>query len=426
MASGFTKAVPSNQTAGALGCQGDALEALDECSPLRLFLVAGEHSGDALGGKLIESLRALSPRPLLLKGVGGALMREQGCPSLFPLAEIAVMGPLDILPRLPAIWRRIRETAEAVIALQPHALVILDSPEFTHQLAKRVRRRAPQIPIVNYVSPTVWAWRPGRARKMRAYVDHILAILPFEPEAHLRLGGPPCSYVGHPLVEKLDWIESLDAESLRRRLEIPKDRLVIVVLPGSRSSEVKRLMPTFGSALKIIQDERIESFEVILPAVDTVRGLVEAGMADWPVTPHLVSSEEDKFAAFRIAGAALAASGTVTLELALAGTPMVVGYRADVLVSSLRYLLVTHSVVLANLVLGENVFPEFLLQNCTPENLAGALLPLLRDGPERERQLQGAARVKKRVHEIGGPPSQRAARIVLDYAVAERAWLSTC
>ena len=158
--------------------------------PLKLFLIAGEHSGDALGGKLIEALRAQSMRPLEFQGVGGELMAEQGCPSLFPLSELAVMSLVDVLPRLPNIWRRIRQSVDAVIAQGPDALVILDSPEFTHQVAKRVRRRAPQIPIIDYVSPSVWAWRPGRARKMRRYVDHILAILPFEPEAHRRLGGP--------------------------------------------------------------------------------------------------------------------------------------------------------------------------------------------------------------------------------------------
>jgi len=195
--------MPSPATSGAA-----------QTEPLKLFLIAGEHSGDALGAKLIEALRRLSPRPLGLEGVGGELMVEQGCPTLFPLAEIAVMSPLDVLPRLPLIWRRIRQSVDAVVAQNPAALVILDSPEFTHQVAKRVRRRNPDLPIIDYVSPSVWAWRPGRARKMARYVDHILAILPFEPDAHRRLGGPACSYVGHPLVEKLDWMASLDPESL--------------------------------------------------------------------------------------------------------------------------------------------------------------------------------------------------------------------
>ena len=388
--------------------------------PLRLFLIAGEHSGDALAAKLIEGLRTLSPRPLELEGVGGELMAEQGCPSLFPLAEIAVMSPLDVLPRLPGIWRRIRQSVNAVIAQDPDTLVILDSPEFTHQVAKRVRRVRPDIPIVDYVSPSVWAWRPGRARKMRRYVDHILAILPFEPEAHRRLGGPLCSYVGHPLVEKFDWMHRLDPEVLRRRLGIAKDRAILVVLPGSRTSEVKRLMAPFGDALRRLQ-EQSGPFEVILPAVSSVRALIEQGLATWPLTPHIVSSEADKFASFKLARVALAASGTVTLELALAGTPMVVAYKADPLATHFRFLLIAHSVVLPNLILGENVFPELLEKKCNGETLSAALLPLMLGGAERERQLAGLARVIERVSETDESPSLRSARIVLAYAQAKQA-----
>lgn len=383
-----------------------------EVKPLKLFLIAGEHSSDALGGKLIEALRALSKQPLALQGVGGELMQEQGCPSLFPLSEIAVMSPLDVLPRLPLIWRRIRQSVAAVEAQQPAALVILDSPEFTHQVAKRVRRRMPRLPIVDYVSPSVWAWRPGRAKKMARYVDHILAILPFEPDVHRRLGGPACSYVGHPLVEKLDWMASLDPEALRTKLGIAPEHPVLVVLPGSRSSEVKRLMEPFGDALRQLQAE-VGRFEVILPAVASVRGLIEEGLNAWPLHPHIVSGEADKFAAFRLSRAALAASGTVTLELALAGTPMVVGYKADAFARRLSFLVVAHSVVLPNLILGENVFPEFLNEACTGEALCGALVPLMLGGEARDLQLQGVASVIECIRDTDETPSEHAARIVL-------------
>jgi lipid-A-disaccharide synthase len=395
--------------------KGEALQG----KPLRLFLVAGEHSGDALGGKLIEAMRALSPRPLELAGVGGEHMAEQGCPSLFPFAELAVMSLLDVVPRLPAILRRIRQTVNAVIAFQPDILVILDSPEFTHQVAKRVRRLQPEIPIVDYVSPSVWAWRPGRARRMRRYVDHILAILPFEPEAHRRLGGPLCSYVGHPLVEKLDWMQQLQPQALRERLGIAKDRAVLLLLPGSRASEVKRLMAPFGDALRLLQQEA-GPFEVILPTVASVRGLIEARLATWPVRPHLVSGETDKFSAFKLARAGLAASGTVTLELALAGTPMIVAYRADALAASLRFLLISPSVALPNLILGERIFPELLQEDCTADKLAVALLPLMRGGAERDRQLAGLAQIRQQVLDEGEAPSTRAAKIVLAYAEGAR------
>jgi lipid-A-disaccharide synthase len=382
--------------------------------PTKIFLIAGEHSGDALGGKLIEALRAQSNRPLELKGVGGEFMEAQGLHSMFPLTELAVMSPLDVLPRLRHILRRIRESAAAVIDFDPDVLVILDSPEFTHQVAKRVRRKAPQIPIVDYVSPSVWAWRPWRARSMRRYVDHILGILPFEPEAHRRLGGPPCSYVGHPLTEKLDWIKTRDPEALRKRLGIAKDAPVLLVLPGSRSSEVKRLMAPFGDASRRLR-ERIPTLEVVLPVVTSVRGLVEEGLKTWPVKPHLITGEDDKFASFRLARAALAASGTVTLELAVSGTPMVVAYIADALAAKFRFMLIAHSVVLPNLVLGENVFPELLQEDCVGEKLSAALLPLIEDGPERDRQLEGLARVKERIRETAEAPSEKAAKIVLEH-----------
>jgi lipid-A-disaccharide synthase len=383
-------------------------------SPIKIFLIAGEHSGDALGGKLIGALKAQSPRPLELKGVGGEFMEAQGLHSMFPLAELAVMSPLDVLPRLRQILRRIRQSAAAVIDFDPDVLVILDSPEFTHQVAKRVRRKAPQIPIVDYVSPSVWAWRPWRARGMRRYVDHILGILPFEPEVHRRLGGPPCSYVGHPLTEKLDWIATRDSEALRKRLGIADGTPVLVVLSGSRSSEVKRLMVPFGDAMRDLR-QRIPSLEVILPVVESVRGLVEEGLNSWPFRPHLVSGEEDKFASFKLGRAALAASGTVTLELAVSGTPMVVAYIADALAAKFRFMLIAHSVVLPNLVLGENVFPEVLQEDCVGEKLSEALLPLIEGGPERDRQLADLASVYQRMRETGEVPSEKAAKIVLDH-----------
>ncbi len=212
---------------------------------LRLFLVAGEHSGDALGARLMSVLNARCKGRVHYLGVGGADMEHQGLASQFPLSDVAVMGPLSILPRLPRIISRVRRAAAAAVAAEPDAVVIIDAPEFTHPIAKRIRKRAPNIPIIDYVSPSVWAWRPGRARKMRAYVDHVLALLPFEPEAHRTLGGPPCTYVGHPLIEKLDWLRDLDPWPLAERLGIEQDQLVLVVLPGSRTSEVGRLMEPF-------------------------------------------------------------------------------------------------------------------------------------------------------------------------------------
>ena len=381
----------------------------------RLFIIAGEDSGDALGGKLIEALSALSDRPLTCSGVGGQLMAEQGLVSLFPLSEIAVMGPIAILKRLPSLVRRVYQTVDAAIAAEPDIVIIIDSPEFTHPIAKRIRRRRPEIPIIDYVSPTVWAWRPGRARKMRPYVDHLLTLLPFEPEAHARLGGPPCTYVGHPLIEREPWIASLDPAPLAVRLELEPGRPRIVVLPGSRRSEVARLMRVFGEAITKMA-ARIGPLEVILPVAASVRSNVEAGLAEWSISPHLVEGHDDKFRAFKLADAALAASGTVTLELALAGTPMVVAYKVEPLSAPiLRRLISAQSIVLPNLILGENVFPELIQENCTPEALSEALVPLLSDTPKRRRQKAALAALPSRMSFAEETPSRAAARVVIDH-----------
>jgi lipid-A-disaccharide synthase len=377
-----------------------------------IFIVAGEHSGDALGGKLMAALNARSEAPLVYSGVGGEEMAEQGLKSLFPLSDVAVMGPLAILKRLPKLVRRVYQTVDAAVAAGPDLVIIIDSPEFTHPIAKRIRRKCPDIPIINYVSPTVWAWRPGRARKMRGYVDHILGLMPFEPEVHERLGGPPCSYVGHPLVERDDWIRSLDPGALAQRLGIDRSRPVLVVLPGSRATEVRRLMAPFGETMARLRARGFDP-QVILPAVSTLRPQIEAALADWPVSAHVTEGAEDKFRAFRLADAALAASGTVTLELGLAGTPMVVGYKVDAVAASLRFLLNVPSIVLANLVLQDNAFPEFIQDDCNPDMMSAALAPLLTDSPERARQREAVARVRSILRAPGDEPSARAAEVSL-------------
>lgn len=378
----------------------------------RVFVVAGEHSGDALGGKLMEVLNQRLTGRIRYLGVGGENMARQGLESQFPLDDVAVMGLASILPKLPLIVRRVYQTVDAALSAEPDLVVIIDSPEFTHAIAKRIKRQRPDIPIIDYVSPTVWAWRPGRAKKMARYVDQLLALLPFEPAAHARLGGPPTTYVGHPLIERLDWLHELDQNELAARLGINDGEQVIVVLPGSRSTEVSRLMEPFRQTMEELA-KRGHKPHVIIPVVETVRDLVEAGCEGWPSPPHLVSGEDDKFKAFKLARAALAASGTVTLELALAGTPMVVGYRVDPIASRLRFLVKVPSVILANLVLDETVFPEFIQEACEPVTLADALELLLKDTPEREAQLEALARVPGKMLIGDQSPSEAASDVVL-------------
>lgn len=379
---------------------------------LSIFIVVGEHSGDALGARLMDGLVAAHDGELSFAGVGGDLMAERGFQTLFPISDVAVMGPLAILPKLPKIIRRVHQTVDAALAANPDVVVIIDSPEFTHPIAKRIRKRRPDIPIVDYVSPSVWAWRPGRAKKMKPYVDHLLALLPFEPEAHARLGGPACTYVGHPLIERRDWLDTLDPEALRKRLGLSEDRIPLVVLPGSRGSEIERLAAVFGQAIKRTQ-EMGHPVEVLLPAVDHLRQDIESRVADWDVPVHILAGEADKFSAFKLARAALAASGTVTLELGLIGTPMVVAYRVDAVAARLRFLVKVPSVVLSNLVLGQNAFPEYIQEDCEPEQLADALSAILVDGVERDKQLAALAQVADKMAVPHGKPSKLAADIVL-------------
>ncbi|WP_018262664.1 lipid-A-disaccharide synthase [Methylobacterium sp. WSM2598] len=377
---------------------------------LRIWLVAGEESGDQLGAKLIRALRAAAPGPLALAGVGGDAMAAEGMPSLFPLEDVAVIGYLAVAARIRLLMRRIRETVRACVAARPDVLVIIDSPGFTHAVASRVRRRLPDLAVVDYVSPSVWAWRPWRARTMRAYVDHVLALLPFEPEAHRRLGGPACTYVGHPLIERLAELRPDEAEAAARGAEEP----VLAVLPGSRSSEIERLMPVFGATLGRLRAQGAR-FRVELPAVARHRALIEARAAAWPVTPRLVAGEADKHATFRRARAALAASGTVTLELALAGVPMVVAYRVPKIEEVIvRRLIQVPTIVLPNLILGENAIPELIQGDCRAERLAEALGPLLAGGPAREAQDRALRRLDAAMRlPDGDDPSRSAARIVL-------------
>ena len=388
----------------------EAGQRADRHGAVRIWLVAGEKSGDELGARLMAALRRQTGGQVEFSGGGGEAMEAAGLASLFPMADIAVMGIFPVIARLPSLLRRIRETANAIIAQRPDVLVVIDSPDFTHRVARRARARLPDLPVIDYVSPTVWAWRPGRARKMRAFVDHVLALLPFEPEAHRRLGGPPCAYVGHPLVERFDELRPDAKESLARGANPP----CVVVLPGSRRSEIGALLATFGeTASRVARD--FGAVEFVLPAVAHLESEIRAGCAKWPVAPRIVTGEADKLAAFRRARAALVASGTAALEIALAQVPRVVGYRVPKLEEWLvRAMTPLRSFVLPNLVLGDASFPGFLQEDCNPARLAATLIPLLRDGPERAAQLAAMERLDALMRlPAGETPSGRAARIVL-------------
>ena len=375
----------------------------------KIFLIATEESGDRLGANLMKVLRQRLGGAVHFEGVGGRAMAREGLMSLFPIEELSIIGLAAVVKELPKILGLIKETAAVVTEVSPDILVIIDSPDFTHRVARRVRAKDPGIPIVNYVSPSVWAWRPGRARAMRKYVDHVLALLPFEPEAYQRLRGPPCSYVGHPLTEQLSSLRPNAQEAARRAGSPP----VLLVLPGSRRSEIRHHMAVFGQAVARLQQEGV-AFELVLPTMPHLQEAVFDAVKGWRVQPQVVIGEQEKRAAFRIAHAALAKSGTVTLELALAGVPMVTAYRTGSMEAwILRRAIKVNSVILANLVIGENVVPEFLQEDCTPEKLAAALADVLGDSELRRKQLEAFARIDDIMSTGDQPPSARAADIVL-------------
>jgi lipid-A-disaccharide synthase len=373
-----------------------------------VFLVAAEESGDRLGASLMRELRSAFSGRVAFSGVGGRAMAQEGLSTLFPIDKLSIVGFASIPRKLPMILRRIRQTSDRVLAAKPDVLVIIDSPDFTQRVAKRVRARDASIPIVDYVSPTVWAWRPGRARAISRYVDQLLALLPFEPEVHKRLGGPPCTYVGHPLLEQLEVLRPSPAERDRREREA-----VLVVLPGSRGSEIRHHMPVFGETLAHLGDMGVR-FEPVLPALPHLADVIRETSAGWPVQPRIVIGDEERWAAFRTARAALAKSGTVTLELALSGVPMATAYRVAAWEAFIaRRVIQVPSVILANLVLGENVVPEFLQEDCTAARLAPALRDLMRDGDIRQRQLDAFARLDRIMSTGDRTPSQRAADAVI-------------
>lgn len=382
---------------------------------LRLGIVAGEASGDSLGAHLIEALKA---RGIAVEafGVGGPKMEAQGLHSLFDFHDLHVMGFGPVIKSLPLLLRRIRETADFMLAQKPDLLLTIDAPDFSKRVQKRVRAANPAIANAHWVCPSVWAWRPGRAPKMAQYLDHILCLLPFEPEALQRLAGPPGVYVGHPLIERLDELRPQTAAEHAAREESAQPNLLL--LPGSRMSEIRRLLPLF---LETIAQPALADARVTLPTLPRLVEPIRQMLGATASRVTLVTGEEAKLAAFRSARAALAASGTVTLELALSGIPTVAAYRvADWEAFILKRMIRLNSVLLPNIVLGTNAVPEFLQAEANPAALAAALAPLLAETPARAAQLSAFTRLEEAMMPDHAAPSVLAAQAILDLVHAAR------
>ncbi|MBV2360854.1 lipid-A-disaccharide synthase [Thalassococcus sp. CAU 1522] len=384
---------------------------------MKVFVIAGEPSGDKLGAALMAGLRDLVPG-VAFDGVGGPRMEAAGLTSLFPMSEISIMGITEILSQYRALKRRIRQTAEAVIAARPDVLVTIDLPEFNLRVARLVKA-ASDIRVVHYVAPTVWAWRPGRAARMAAHVDQVLALLPFEPP-YMEAAGMRCDFVGHPVVTDPQ-AGAGEARAFRDGLGIG-DAPLALILPGSRRSEVSRLLPVFRAVAQRLVAARPE-IRLVLPVAAPVRDMIGLAMKDWPAAPHIVDPAQDpdgamKRAAFAAADVAVAASGTVSLELAAAGTPMVIAYDMNWLSRQIiGRMLRVDTVTLVNLVSETRAVPEFIGQACRPDSIARAVLDTL-NAPDAQQAAMAVT--MDRLGQGGEPPGLRAARAVLD-GIAEAA-----
>ena len=372
-------------------------------------MVAGEASGDALGARLITALKQRHIGPLAFSGVGGAQMAAVGMDSLYPISDLSVMGLAEVLPRLRLLLQRLAETSDHVRAVQPAALITIDAPGFSLRLAKRLAGEG--IPLIHYVAPQVWAWRPSRARHWAARIDHLLALLPFEPE-FFREFDVHCEFVGHPVIEGLEEMPGNGA-AFRRVYGVNAGVPLLALLPGSRVGEASSLLPIFAQAAAKLHKERPE-LHVVMPTVEQVVSTVTDAVKTWPMPVHVVQGPSLRADAFAAADAALAASGTVLLELALRGVPSVVAYRANPITAALvRRMLLLPYVALPNILAGELVMPEFLQENCQPAGIADALSELLDNTDRRSEQRQKFSNISEMLGGGGVAPSLRAAEAIL-------------
>jgi lipid-A-disaccharide synthase len=379
---------------------------------LSFYLVAGEASGDALGAGLMAALRTLRAEATFA-GLGGPRMAAEGLEPLFDIADLDVMGLVEVVPRLRTLRRRIRATVADVLGRRPDALVTIDSPGFGLRVAQRVRAADPGIRTIHYVAPSVWAWRPGRARHMAAYVDHVLALLPFEPP-FMEAAGMTCDFVGHPAAARPP-VPEAEVAAARARLGA-EGRPLLLLAPGSRRGEVGRLGPVFAEAAARLAAGRPD-LAVAIPVAPGVRAEVASLAQEMGIRAALIppeTSRAERRAAFAAADAALVASGTITLEMAAAHTPHVAAYRTSAITAAIvRRLLRVDTANLVNLVAGGRPVPEFIQERCEPGPIAGALDPLLQGGPARRAQLAAYRATLAALGRHGEAPAFRAARSVL-------------
>ena len=379
-----------------------------------IFLIAGEPSGDLIASRLMVALKRRTGDRVRFAGIGGPLMAEQGLESLFPYSELSLMGFLEVVPHVKRLLGRIRATARTARRLQPAAVVSVDVPGFALRVARRLKGAG--FPLIHYVAPTVWAYRPGRAAEIAGYLDHVLCLFPFEPP-YFEAVGLDASFVGHPLIEEP--IDEADGPGFRRRHGIDPGQTVLAALPGSRASELRRHEPVFAETVRALA-RRIEGLRILVPTLPQHRATVSAKAASWGAPVTVVEGKAEKYAAFAASDAALTASGMATLELALAAVPMIVCYRLNPLTAAIaRRILIVPHIAMPNIIAERRAAPEFMQRACSPGRLVPALERLLRDADERRDQIESFGEIATRLGRGGPPPSERAAEVVLDVIRAD-------
>ncbi len=380
-----------------------------ERPPPRIMMVVGEPSGDFLGGQIMAALKRLTGGKVEITGVGGPAMEAEGLNSLYSIADTSVMGFNEVVPKIPKILRRVREAADFAIETKPDLVVLIDSPDFTHRIGRRLSKRAPELTVVKYVAPQVWASRPGRAKKLAEFVDYLLCLLPFEPP-FFESYGLDTRFVGHPVIERM---ETGDGDGFRARHGIPADAKLLAVLPGSRSNEVRMILPVFKDAAGRLA-AGTEDLHTVIVTLGHVKDKVAAGAGDWP-TPLAVVGQDEKHDAFAAANVALAASGTVSTELALARVPMVIAYKIGWFTYALfRGLVEVPFISLVNLIEKRGVIPELVQEDCSGRDIAEEAHELLGSKAAAKRQVEGCQAALAAMGLGETPPSERAAQALLD------------
>lgn len=381
----------------------------------RIMMVVGEPSGDLLGAQIMAALKRLTGGAVDITGVGGPAMEAQGLTSLYSIADTSVMGFNEVVPKIPKILARVRQAADYAMETRPDLVVLIDSPDFTHRIGRRLSKRAPDITVVKYVAPQVWASRPKRAEKLAEFVDYLLCLLPFEPP-FFESYGLDTRFVGHPVVER---VEKGNGAGFRARHGIPAEAPVLAVLPGSRSNEVRMILPVFKEAVALLGAE-VDGLQTVIVTLDHVRDKVVAGTEKWP-TPLTIVDQDEKSDAFAAADTALAASGTVSTELALAKVPMVIAYRLGWFTYAMfRGLIKVPFISLINLIEKRGVIAELVQDDCTAPDIAAEAEVLLTNEEAARRQVEGCQSALVEMGLGDAPPSERAAQALLDIIAEER------